>query len=773
MRHRSLTLLQKSLVAFAIIFLPVVITFFYDYYRNTEATKRLILNNLTVLAETFEGQVYQFLEMSRRRVSDFSSDGIIRDDLQKIIEGQASMTPVLNDYLSKNKLSLDRSIHNISIISLEGKIVASTDPSMIGADFSANPIFLKGKDGVALVETAVESRNSPELVVSAPLFSRTTGRPLGVIANHLFLSEMNRILSGELNRDLGAISWRKGRGKTMEFYLINRDKLMITGSMFLKDAVLHQQVDTPPVRECLASNHEISGFYKDYRGIDVAGASMCFPALGWTLLTETDASEVLASATEMKRNAIIAATVVGGIVLTFFLLLLRNVVMPVRRLSQAVESVATGNYNITVPVETHDEIGTLSKTFNQMVVDIKDRERSIKESEEKQRELERRLGEQLRQTQKMEAIGQLAGGIAHDFNNILTALVGYGNLLKMKAGEDPKLKGYAEQVLALCDKAANLTQGLLKFSRKQILNPQVMDLNGFIRGLENVLMKVTGPDIELKTDYFSDKSLTVLVDPVQMEQVLMNLVTNAKEAMPGKGKVTIVTGLTEINDEFIKSHHYGKAGDYAFISFEDTGAGMDEATQKRIFEPFFTTKEVGKGTGLGLSIVYGIIKQHAGYIIVEGQPGVGTRFRIYLPVAEAAMNEKNLLSNYSAPKGGKEMILLAEDEMAVRGLVSTLLSEFGYKVIVASDGEDAVSQFIKNREGVHLLICDMAMSGKGGKGVSEEIRRIRPDVKVLFISEYRPDMSGVSAVIKEGFDFVLKPVAPTDLLKKVRDILDR
>lgn len=650
MRNKSLTLLQKSLFATAIILLPVVITFFYDYSKNRETTKELVLNNLTVLAEAFEGQVYQFLEMTRRRIQDFSSDGAIRDGLQRIIEGRDSAVSSLNDYLSKDKLSLDRSIHNISILSLEGKVVASTDPSVIGTDFSDNPFFLQGKSGVAIVETSVESQYATELVASAPLFSRATGRPLGVIANHLDMFEMHRLLSGEFNRDLGAISWRKGRGKTMEFYLVNREKLMITGAISRKLVILHPKVDTFPVRECLASNREISGFYKDYRGVDVAGASMCFPLLGWTLLTEVDVSEVLASVAGMKRDAIIAATLVGGLVLTFFLFLLRNVVMPARRLSQAAESVAIGNYDVAVPVETRDEIGTLSETFNQMVMDIRDRERSIKESEEDRRELERRLGEQLRQTQKMEAIGQLAGGIAHDFNNILTALVGYGNLLRMKGGEDPKLKGYAEQVLALCDKAANLTHGLLKFSRKQILNPQVMDLNGFISGLENVLMRVTGPDIELKTDYFSAKPLTVLVDPVQMEQVLMNLATNAKEAMPGKGRLTIATGLTEIGDAFIKDHHYGKEGGYAFISFEDTGGGMDEETQKRIFEPFFTTKEVGKGTGLGLSIVYGIIKQHAGYILVESQPGLGTQFRIYLPLAEAVMKEKNLLAEHPAKK---------------------------------------------------------------------------------------------------------------------------
>lgn len=279
----------------------------------------------------------------------------------------------------------------------------------------------------------------------------------------------------------------------------------------------------------------------------------------------------------------------------------------------------------------------------------------------------RKLEEQLRQSQKMEAVGQLAGGVAHDFNNILTAIIGYGNLLQMKIKEDDPLRVNIEQILSSSERAANLIRSLLAFSRKQIMNPKPVNLNEIVERVTKLLARLIGEDIELKT-FLTDKDFTVMADSSHIEQVLMNLATNARDAMPDGGLLTIGTEAVKIDEEFIKAHAYGKPGEYALISISDTGAGMDEKTKDKIFEPFFTTKEVGKGTGLGLAMVYGIIKQHDGYIHVYSEPNEGTTFRIYLPVIESEVEEIKQ-KDLQSVEGGTETVLVAEDDASVRGLI--------------------------------------------------------------------------------------------------------
>lgn len=383
----------------------------------------------------------------------------------------------------------------------------------------------------------------------------------------------------------------------------------------------------------------------------------------------------------------------------------------------------------------------------------------------------KRLEDQLRQAQKMEAVGQLAGGVAHDFNNILTAIVGYAQILNMMEREDDLKREYLEHILTSCEKAARLTQGLLAFSRKQVMNLTVTNLNHVVKMVETFLKRVIGEDIEFETG-LSEKVLMVKIDPLQIEQVLMNLATNARDAMPDGGVLKINTDLVKLDDHFIRAHGYGSPGSYAILSISDTGEGMDEETRKRIFEPFFTTKGVGKGTGLGLSIVYGIIKQHHGFINVYSEPDRGTIFKIYLPLATEMTREKGPIEAFP-PTGGTETILLAEDNAEVRKVTGTVLAQFGYRVIQAVDGEDAVNKFMGNKEAVQLLLLDIVMPKKSGKDTYDEIRRIRPGIKVLFTSGYMMDMAKNKEILEEGLDYISKPVLPTELLKKVREILDR
>lgn len=382
----------------------------------------------------------------------------------------------------------------------------------------------------------------------------------------------------------------------------------------------------------------------------------------------------------------------------------------------------------------------------------------------------KRLEDQLRQSQKMESIGTLAGGISHDFNNILTAIIGYANLLQLKMKKDDPLRHNVEQILASATRAATLTQGLLTYSRKQVLNPQPMNLNEIIRKVERLLARLIGEDIELKL-ILTEKDATILADAGQIEQVLMNLATNSRDAMPDGGYLFIETETVELDETSAKARDFDKPGTYAVISMTDSGVGMDEKTRERIFEPFFTTKEVGKGTGLGLAMVYGIVKQHNGAVEVESEVGKGSTFKIYLPVHQTAAQPMPAIE-LPPIKGGSETILLAEDDEVVRDLAASMLEQFGYTVVQAVDGEDAVNKFMMNRDEVRLLLLDVIMPKKNGREVFEKIRIFAPDIKALFLSGYAADVMSQKGLLDIGRNFILKPVQINDLPRKVRTVLD-
>ncbi len=382
----------------------------------------------------------------------------------------------------------------------------------------------------------------------------------------------------------------------------------------------------------------------------------------------------------------------------------------------------------------------------------------------------KKLEDQLRQSQKIEAVGQLAGGVAHDFNNILTAIIGYGHIIKMKLPEHDPLRSYVDQILTSAERAANLTSGLLAFSRKQVIQPHPVNIDEIITRVGRLLTRLIGEDIELNMKLGCGET-AILADPGQIELVLMNLATNARDAMPDGGALTITTGRVELDRDFIDTYGFGVAGSYALISATDTGVGMDQKTQDRIFEPFFTTKEVGKGTGLGMAVVYGIIKQHEGYITVYSEPGKGTTYKIYLPMTQATIEQKRTLKTADA-SGGSETILVAEDDDAVRGLTVKLLTEAGYRVIEASNGEEAVRKYKEQKDAIQLLVLDVVMPRKNGKEAYDEICGIRPDIKTIFMSGYAGDVFERKHIIGERFNIIRKPVSPLSLLRKVRKILD-
>jgi PAS domain S-box-containing protein len=392
-------------------------------------------------------------------------------------------------------------------------------------------------------------------------------------------------------------------------------------------------------------------------------------------------------------------------------------------------------------------------------------------TERKQIEKEKRiLEEQLFHALKMEAVGQLAGGIAHDFNNMLTAIIGYGNLLNAEINNDARLSSYVRQILSAAERAAHLTNDLLTFSRKQIINPSPVDLNDAVNEVENLLSRVIGEDVEL-SKVLRNEDLVIMADISQIGQILMNLATNARDAMPDGGSLIISTDRIELDDEFIKMHGYGKAGSYALLSFEDTGHGMNEKIKERIFEPFFTTKEIGKGTGLGLAMVYGIVKQHGGYINVYSELGRGTTFKIYFPLAKSKVKEVEPPVRPPSARGW-ETIMIVEDDAQVRTFMKEVLLKAGYSVIEAIDGEDALRVFRKNKDLIHLLLLDVIMPKKNGKDFYDEIKKTRSDMKAIFVSGYSAHIIYKQGILEEGLDFMSKPIQPEDLLQKVRSLLD-
>ncbi len=382
----------------------------------------------------------------------------------------------------------------------------------------------------------------------------------------------------------------------------------------------------------------------------------------------------------------------------------------------------------------------------------------------------KRLEDQLRHAQKMEAIGTLAGGIAHDFNNILTAIIGYGTLLQLKIPANDALRSYVDQILTSTERAASLTQSLLAFSRKQPMHFKTVDLVALVERAQKLLSRLIGEDIDIKI-VANRTPVMIKADIGQIEQVLMNLAANARDAMPKGGLLTIETTIADLNAEFIRTYGYGKVGTYGLLHVSDTGTGMEEMTLKRIFEPFYTTKEVGKGTGLGLSIVYGIIKQHGGYINASSEPGKGTTFMLYVPLISAPL-EDALPAEPDDLEGGLATILVAEDDDNVRNLTHAVLEGFGYTVIDAVDGEDALKKFKEHEKEIQLLCMDILMPKKNGTEVYETIKQDHPDVKALFTSGYSSDLMRAKGILVDDAGFLAKPVSPRDLLKHVRKILD-
>ena len=386
-------------------------------------------------------------------------------------------------------------------------------------------------------------------------------------------------------------------------------------------------------------------------------------------------------------------------------------------------------------------------------------------------EVLRKSEEQLRQWQKVEAIGRLAGGVAHDFNNLLMTIKGCSELLLGEIDERDPRREEVEEIRKAAERATSLTRQLLAFGRRQVLQPQVLNLNDIVENMNRMLSRLIGEDIQLLTVLGPDL-WPVKVDPGQIEQVLMNLAVNGRDAMPRGGKLTIETANKELDEDYARRHVAVKPGAYVLLAVSDNGCGMDKETQSHLFEPFFTTKEQGKGTGLGLSTVYGIIKQSGGNIWVYSELGQGTSFKIYLPTVEEEVETYKTAALFSPPPGGTETILLVEDEEAVRTMISKVLQSGGYTVLEAQHGVEALRVCKKHKGPIHLMVSDVVMPQMSGRELAGRLALRRPEMRVLYISGYPDNAIVHHGVLETGTAFLQKPFTLNALEYKVREVLD-
>ncbi len=468
---------------------------------------------------------------------------------------------------------------------------------------------------------------------------------------------------------------------------------------------------------------------------------------------------------------LIISLVIFSVILTLFLwfLVSRQVTLFLNNMNLAVNSIRNGEHDFDSPNVSEDELGDVFLLLQHLSQSLKE-EIIVRRRAEKEKLT---LQEQLHHSQKIESIGRLAGGVAHDFNNILTGITGYSELALLKTPADQPVRNYISLIHENALKAAGLTKKLLAFSRKQLLEKKVVNLNTIVNNVVAMLQRIIGEDIILDFK-LKDSLRNIFADISQIEQILMNLSVNARDAMPNGGRLLIETTEVEIGEDFVK-HHNGmeETGSYVMVSVSDTGIGMPKQILEKIFDPFFTTKEIGKGTGLGLATVYGTVKQHNGHIWVYSEPEHGTTFKVYLPIVEGeAVSEENHLNVHLAK--GDETLLVVDDEDSIRSLIRDTLAPLGYTLLEASNGQEALELCRQKKDmKIDLLLTDIIMPGMNGNELSVAVQKNRPDIKVLFMSGYADNILNPHDISEDmELHFIPKPLTPTTLTRKVRELLD-
>jgi len=510
----------------------------------------------------------------------------------------------------------------------------------------------------------------------------------------------------------------------------------------------------------------------NYRSVFMQGPYL---SGNWTVVVSQSKKDAFAAVTTFTRTFILIVVLTFLVVSLLSIGQIRKNLSPLERLREGTRKISQGEFDSRVEIRSGDEFEELALSFNTMSGHLGNQFRALSEANRRmEQEIaeRKRAEEQLLQAQKMEAVGQLTGGIAHDFNNLLTVINGYSRIVLARLGADDPGRKEIEGISSAGERAASVINQLLTFSRKKVLEPKVVNLNDSFSGIDMLLRRLTGDRIRLNV-IRAEGLGCVRADPGQIEQILMNLTVNARDAMPNGGELTIETANRDVDGADGSPASSPPPGKYVTIKVSDTGCGMDEKTRSRVFEPFYTTKPPGKGTGLGLSTVYGIVKQSEGHILLDSEVGKGTTFEVCLPrledtetVAEIADGSNNELA------GGTETLLLTDDEDLVRDLVRSILTARGYQVLVARDGKESLEIGSRHEGTIHLLVTDMSMPNMNGRELAQRLAEIRPGMKTLYMSGYMEDSGNGNKEPPPEALFIQKPFRPEALARKVREVLD-
>ncbi len=627
----------------------------------------------------------------------------------------------------------------MTLVDLDHRVIASTLRGP-GETFAFSSLIIAAEDeGTSFALETIDGR--PYQIVVVPLRAplHVAWIAVGFVVDDRLLSELRRVTDSHVTFAVP----RAGGGWTMPA------STLPPAARTSLAAGLPERLDAsaagPLVRRIGDDEHLL-------HIVPLAGSARAIAVL------QNSLTDALAPAKTLRM--ILLAVFAGSLVLCAVggIVVARTVAGPVRALARGVSAVASGDYTHRVPVGSIDEFAQLADAVNHMTTTIAEREEALRQSEDR-----------LRQAQKMEAVGLLAGGIAHDFNNLLTVMVGRLELVLDELPEDAALRREVLLVQSAAERAATLTRQLLAFGRKQVLQTRLVDINQVVGNFEGMLERLIGEQVILATRLEGGLG-HVLADPNQIEQILVNLVINARDAMPDGGTITIETASGTMPGSTTIDRHGRSRSDVpcVVVTVRDTGTGMTPEVQARVFEPFFTTKEVGKGTGLGLSTVYGIVKQHDGEVELETAPGRGSAFHVYLPYAGTAQEAEDVAAAVPAASAGT--VLIVEDEPEVRMLIARMLRREGYDVLEAADGESAV-QLAKGPERIDLLLTDVVMPGMSGSVLVTRVKELRADIKIIYMSGYTHDMIDRHGVFEPGTAFLQKPFSARALGRAVHDVL--
>ncbi len=727
----------KLIILVLITAIPVSLFNFYLLYHDLKHDKNSLKQSALHQSQMISNVIDQALFESYQHLSAFSEFPAIKNkSWQRCSQFLSHMKPQYPYY------------ENIFVADLNGWVRCSAVPFKETVNIKDRSYF----------KEVIEKK---QYTIGSVTIGRIVGKPVVVLVYPVMdnANNITAVIGASLSLiNVNAIFSHISLSPNTTILLIDQKGRIVSSNIEPEEYVMKDISNANWFQEILSKKEDILTLH--FMGEERLTAVTAPKKVKWNSVIGIPTDIIYAPLKNYLIKSMFWSSVILALTLFTAILIGRYISKPLSTLSMEIKEVGMGDFHRLVKIKTGDEIEELADSFNDMVRKLDER----KVENEK-------LQKQLFLSQKMEAIGTLTGGIAHDFNNMLNVILGYTQLVIDETKKNSTQRRYVQQVQKAGQSAAELVQQLLAFSRRQVIDPRIININEVIDNLVKMLHRIIGENIALKLS-LSENISPVMADPGQMVQVIMNLCVNARDAMPQGGELTIETSNTIIDEAYCQVHPWAHLGSYALLSITDTGIGMDSETQMRIFEPFFTTKELGKGTGLGLAIVYGIIKQHKGLINVYSQKGHGTTFKIYLPSASGKI-EALEAPKIAEIKGGKETILLAEDNDMLREFAEIILKDLGYTVIAAKNGDEAVRLFTANSDKIQLTVLDVIMPVCSGKEAYERMRSVKPDLKVLFVTGYSIATHHTESIAKENLPLLQKPFSKEGLARKVREALDR